>query len=457
MAQTHTANTPNTEPYFTLTPWRIAALAAAALLGLLAHHFIAQPIPARAAGIIVFCLVLWLSEAVPVFAPTLALFVLTPALLGPLDPAYHLKHVMLWAGEPVLILFFGGFTLGVAAAHHGIDHVIAHGALSAARGRPLLLVPMIAAATAFLSMWMSNIAAAALMIAAVGPLLRHQDTNLRAALLLAVAFGANLGGMATPIGTGPNAIALAAMPEGAAPTFLEWMAFAVPLTVLTLAAASALILLRHPVSGHLPLHEPPQPAEPSTQRPRLVATLAAVTIAAWLSEPLHGVPAPVVSLALATVLFGVGLLPATALRKIDWSTLIVIAGGIALGRLIEHTGLFSEFSARIAALETHPIILTGILVAASAVMSSLMSNTATATLLIPLATSLEPGRFELPILIAIGASFGMPFVISTPPNAMVVGAGLRPRELLWPGLILMLAGCLLITLTGRQALQILGL
>lgn len=439
------------------SPWRIAALAAAVLLGLLAHHFIEQPIPARAAGIIVFCLVLWLSEAVPVFAPTLALFVLTPALLGPLDPAYHLKHVMLWAGEPVLILFFGGFTLGVAAAWHGIDHVIAQAALRAARGRPTLLIPMLAAATAFLSMWMLNTAAAALMIAAIGPLLRHQDTNLRAALLLAVAFGANLGGMATPIGTGPNAIAIAAMPESTAPGFLEWMAFALPLTVLTLAGACVFILLRHPVSGQLPLHEPAPKPESTSKTPRLIAALAAATILAWLSEPLHGVPAPVVSLALTAVLFGTGLLPARALRLLDWSTLIVIAGGIALGRLVEHTGLFTHFATQLAALEAHPFVITGLLVTMTAFMSALMSNTATATLLIPLAMSIEPGRTELPILIAIAASFGMPFVISTPPNAMVVGAGLRPRELLWPGLILMLGGCILITLTGRQALHFLGL
>lgn len=436
--------------------WRQGAALAFAVLGAGACVvFFGANATGLATAIVFFCLALWLTEAVPVFVPTLAIFVLVPGLLGPLDPAFALRPVMLWAAEPVLILFFGGFVLGVAAAHHGIDHVIARWALQLAGGRGWALVAMLAGATAFLSMWMSNIAAAALMITTTGPLLRDGDRELRAALLLAVAFGANLGGMATPIGTGPNAIALATMPGGEI-TFIAWMAFALPITLGMLALACGLILLRHRVGGHRLPGIPAGGARQPGQHPRTVAALAGATIAAWLSEPLHGVPAPVVSLALAAVLFGGGLLPAGAIREIDWSTLIVIAGGIALGRLIEAASLLAPLSQQFADWDTHPLLLAGVLVSVSAFMSALMSNTATATMLIPIAHGLEPGGQVLPVLIAIGASFGMPFVISTPPNAMVVGAGLRQRDLMWPGLLLMITGCALVTLTGRVVLELLG-
>ena len=440
----------------TLKRWQAAAIGLAVICACVVGVLVPDPLTARAAAITAFCLILWLSEAVPVYVPTLALFTLVPALLASFSDDFALRNVMAWGAEPVLILFFGGFALGAAAAQHGIDHIIAGTALRMAGGRVWVLVIMLTMATAFLSMWMSNIAAAALMIVAVKPMLRHENAHLRAALLLAVAFGANLGGMATPIGTGPNAIALASMPQDKAISFLLWMAFALPLTFLMLAAACGLILLRHNVA-HLHLAHTPH-ASPDTpgQRPRIVAALAAATIAAWLSEPLHGVPAPLVALGLAVVLFGSGLLPAEALRKIDWSTLMVIAGGIGLGRLIEHTGLFHTLSARLAEIDTHPMALSALLIGASALMSALMSNTATATLLIPIAAAVEPGRVELPILIAIAASFGMPFVISTPINAMVVGAGLRQRDLVLPGVVLMVGGCALIALTGRQVLGLLG-
>jgi sodium-dependent dicarboxylate transporter 2/3/5 len=351
--------------------------------------------------------------------------------------------------DPVLALFFGGFVLGEAASVHGIDRLLARRAFLLAGGQVRWLVAVVLGVTAFLSMWMSNIAAAALMIAAMKPMFGSSPEGVRRALLVAVALGANLGGMATPIGTGPNAIALAQIP-GEPPSFLAWMAFALPLTVGSLVVAYGMLRVAHPL-GDQTLHVP-MAGTAEGERPLQVGGVALLAIAAWLLEPWHGVSAATVALALAAALFGTGLVPAARLRNVDWSTLLLIAGGLGLGELIERTGVLPSLASWLDAREAPPWLLRMALLSLAALMSALMSNTATAAMLIPLALALEPSSRALPILVAMAASFGMPFVISTPPNAMAVGAGASSRDLLWPGLVLMGGGCLVLALTGPAVL-----
>jgi sodium-dependent dicarboxylate transporter 2/3/5 len=144
------------------------------------------------------------------------------------------------------------------------------------------------------------------------------------------------------------------------------------------------------------------------------------------------------------------------LNSVDWATLALIAGGITLGNLLEQSGLVKTAAASVPWATLHPFMRLLLLCFASAFMSALMSNTATATMLIPLAGSLDPNP-STTVLIAIAASMGVPFVISTPPNAMVYGEGVKSRDLLFPGLILMILGCILITLTGSYVLGLMGI
>ena len=144
------------------------------------------------------------------------------------------------------------------------------------------------------------------------------------------------------------------------------------------------------------------------------------------------------------------------LGRLDWSTLLLIAGGIVLGRLLETSGLVDQVAGAIDWQALDPLARTVAVVFASALLSSLMSNTATATMLIPLAASIDPSP-ATPVLIAIGCSFGFPFVVSTPPNSMVAGAGARSSDLLALGLPLMLLGVLLVSLTGGAVLSAFGI
>ncbi|QSQ25461.1 anion permease [Pyxidicoccus parkwayensis] len=432
------------------------ALGGLGVVALVAGFGVEGPVASRAVLIGGACLVLWLTEVVPPFVPTLLLLGATPVLLGPVAADYRLGAVLTWAVDPVLVLFLGGFTLEVAAMRHGLDAAVARHVVRLSGGRPRLLLLLVMGGVAFLSMWMSNVAAAAMMLAALRPILQATPAGapLRPALLMGVALGANFGGMATPVGSGPNALAVSAAGAYSQVTFAGWMALALPLTVLMLGLGFALVLLRFPVRGLLSL--PAQTNEPLTRSGRRVLAVSAACVVAWLSEPLHGVPAPVVALGATALLFGSGLLKREDLGRLDWSTLLLIAGGIALGRLMEHSGLVARALAG-SDLGGWPVtVQLAVLVVAAALLSALMSNTGTAALLIPLAVQIHPAA-STPILVALGCSFGIPFVISTPPNAMAAGEGLASPELLKLGLPLMVAGCLLVSLTGPMVLRLFGL
>jgi sodium-dependent dicarboxylate transporter 2/3/5 len=437
---------------------RRALVVAVAIAALSAVAWVAIPDPVhrRVVALGGGALALWLSELVPPFVPTLALLAGVPLLLGDAGPEYRLGAVLGWVADPVLALFFGGFALGAAASRHGIDAWVAAAALALSGGSRRRLLALVMAATAVLSMWMSNIAAAAMMLAALRPLLRGRgpDDDGRSALLLGVAMAANLGGMSTPIGSGPNAIAIAALEPRVRITFVQWMSFATPLMLVALAVSLALIAVLHRVGGRF--DAPRLQATPRSGRARGLIVVFALAVGAWLTEPLHGVPAPLVALAVAAVLFGMGWLSGGDLGRIDWSTLILIAGGLVLGRLADASGLVAVLAERAAGLDLSPALRVTGLVALAATMSALMSNTASAALLIALVAGLGLPPSSA-VLIAIGTAFGVPFAISTPPNAMAVGEGLPARELLRVGLPLMLLGTLLVGLTGPHVLRVLGL
>jgi solute carrier family 13 (sodium-dependent dicarboxylate transporter), member 2/3/5 len=429
------------------SPRLMICLVVGATLAALSLSFIADPLQARAVAIASFCLVLWLGEAVPAFVPTLLLLAIVPMLLA--GPTYRLSSVMHWMADPVLVLFFGGFALGVAAQRHGIDASITSLAIHWSGGHRVRLLALVMSVTACLSMWMSNTAAAAMMLAALRPMIGGlaPGDSFRAALLVAIAVAANLGGMATPIGSPPNAIAVATLEVVHPISLLGWMVFGLPCMVVLLVIGFVLLRLRYgiratsapiPVTGMVPIQGRPAWA---------VMLVFSSMVLAWLTEPLHGIPVPVVAALGATVLFGSGLLSAGDLARIDWPTLILIAGGLGLGQLLQTSGSITAAAQAIDWTALPPSVRVAALVGVAAFMSAVMSNTATATMIIPLAYAIDPAP-ATPILVALGCSLGMPFAISTPPNALVYGEGLKASDLLLPGLVFMILGCVLVALAG---------
>lgn len=446
---------------------------AAAVLTLVA--FSGLGIPGRAAAIAGICLVLWLTGQVPVWAPTLILWAATAVLLGSGDSRFSLLAILRWSADPVLALFLGGFALAAAAQRHGVDRTVATIALKRAGKSATRLIAAAALATALLSMWMSNVAAAALMFNAFKPIWGREPEHspLRRSLLLAIALAADVGGIATPIGTGANGIAMAAVAHVHPISFIHWMAFGVPLAFgLVVAAVALIVTLLRPTTnssfnaslkaslGEQGDHDASEQSENeapkhSTGARRALGVLFGVTIVLWLSEPLHGIPAWLAALGAVVGLVALRILPLRDLLKIDWSTLLLVAGGIGMGGLLDRSGIVHSLAASLPLADTAPLLAIFVLCVFSALMASAMSNTGTAALMIPLALSLNPSP-STAILIAVAASLGMPFVVSTPPNAMAVAAGLPSSDLLVPGLILMIGGCALIALTGPFVLHAVG-
>ena len=415
-----------------------------------------DPLLKRATALAGACLVLWISELIPLYATTMLLIAGVALLLSPLNPKeFGLASVLRWSAQPVMALFFGGFALSVAGSKYGIDAHIASWLLRVSRGRRAALLAAIMGGTALLSMWMSNIAAAAMMIATLRPLLASQNHggSFRTALLLGIAFAANFGGMGTPLGTGPNLIAIGAVADQYRITFLQWMTFGVPLCVVMVLLAYALIALGYRVRGRAEVRIDSLQLRAMTTRSWLVVALFFAAVLAWLTEPLHGVAAAVVALALAAVLFATRLLDTADLAKLEWETLMLIAGGLTLGELFERSGLARAMAGMVEWSALPPIVLVLAFVFTCATLSAVASNTAAAAMLIQIGLSIVPTP-SFAVLVALGASMGVPFVISTPPNAMIYGqGGIRPRDLALPGLVLMLVGCMLLAALGPPVLH----
>ena len=422
-----------------------------------ALSLVPDAVHARASFLGGICLVLWLTELVPPFVPTLLLLVGTPLMLGRFGREYGLSSVLTWPADPVLALFIGGFALGAAAHRHGVDAMVARHVVSFSKHRQRAMVALVLGGTALMSMWMSNIAAAAMMLTALRPIIAdaRTDVRFRTTLLLSIAIGGNLGGMATPIGSGPNAIAIAAAAGQREINFMSWMGFGVPLVLGMLLFAYGLLVVRYRIAGEF-AHERAAPAVGSGGS-RWVIAVFSLAVVAWLSEPLHGMSAPLVALTVTAVLFGTGLLAKDDLARLDWPTLGLIAGGISLGRLIEHSGIFEQLALQVEWSQYPRGALLAALVFVAALLAAVMSNTGTAALLIPLAMSLAPSP-STAVIVAIATSFGMPFTISTPPNAMAYSeGGLSATDLLAIGLPIMIVGCVVVTLTGGAVLSLFGL
>lgn len=422
---------------------------------LLAIH---EAIIQRAVIVAGVCLVLWLTEVVPPYVPTFVLWALTPLLLFGFGNQFELSRVLGWSANPVLALFLGGFALSVAAKRHGIDTFITHHAVRLSRGSKFFLLVLTMAATASLSMWMSNVAAAAMMIAALHSLLGGvpKHDSFRRALLMGIAIAANFGGIATPIGTGPNAIAIAAVSNQFHITFTVWMLFALPLALGLLALALLILSFRFQIRGQASNLGEVRVTKIDA-RGASVMILFFITVLAWLTEPVHGITAAVIALSATALLFGSGLLGREDLARVDWSTLLLIAGGIGLGNLLDQSGTVRLASASLPWQQFPPTARLFMLCFVSASLSALMSNTAAVTMLVPLAAGIDPAP-STAILIAIAASLGIPFAISTPPNAMIYGeGGITFSDLAVPGLVLMVIGCVIVAVSGPFVLHLVGI
>ncbi|MCP3973390.1 MAG: DASS family sodium-coupled anion symporter [bacterium] len=418
----------------------------------------------RVLAVFLLAIVLWVTEAIPLYA-TAALVILLEivmvsdqAVVGLPDglavPEYRTFFNAL--AHPVLMLFLGGFFLARGSSKYRLDRALAGVLLKPFGDRPAMIMLGLMLITAGFSMFMSNMATTATMIAVVLPVVAKLDPadRLRPALILSIPVAANIGGMGTPVGTPPNAIAVGQLASaGIEVSFAKWMALAVPGVVVLLLVAWWLMGRAFPtVTESIDLGM--KADFDRSNAAKIFYVTFAVTVALWLTEAVHGLPSGVTGFLPVVVLLATGLFGAEDLRRVQWDVLWLVAGGIALGVGVAQSGLDEWLVGRVAWENFGSIAIVALLAAVALVLSTVISNSAAANLLVPLGLSmaLSPAVDVDPLLagffIAIGASLAMALPISTPTNAVAYSTGeVSTRDMARVGLIVGAVGLVVFLLS----------
>jgi sodium-dependent dicarboxylate transporter 2/3/5 len=444
----------------------------------------------RLAAILVLVVALWVSEALPLAVS---------ALLGPLL-AIVLRVVpapkaLAAFADPIIFLFIGSFIIAEAMYAHGLDRRIAFTALSSkvigrSAGRLLLVFGGVSVA---LSMWISNTATAAMMFPIGLSIVSHLSTQPIAAhprfrrfattLMLITAFGASIGGMATPIGTPPNLIGVGMLREtvGARISFFRWMVMGLPISLTLYAVLATGFWLAGARGLQLPegtaalvRRELDRLGRVSRgQRNVIVAFVTTVflwvfpgllAVAGLRESPLGrayeaSMPEAAAALTGAILLF---VLPvdwrqrqftmswAQAVR-IDWGTILLFGGGLALGSMAFSTGLAASIGHTVTGWvpSRHPLPFTVLFTCFAAGLSEMTSNTASASMVVPIAIAVSRAAGISPIEPALGATIGASICfmlpVSTPPNAIAYSSGHVPiGTMIRYGVGLSVAACVVV-------------
>jgi len=385
---------------------------------------------------------LWITESIPPFS--VGIFLVAMLLLGfgtdfiieesfPVD-----TYISTWTSN-VIWLLLGGFFLAKGMSVVGLDQSLFRYTIKRFGEEPQNLLLGLMYTTAFGSMVMSNTATTAMMISSVLPLIIMigKDAAFSRALLIGIPAAASVGGIGTIIGSTPNAIAVGALQEaGIHITFAAWMAFGFPMAILMVWLFWLFLIRRFALKGiQLDLSSIKEnifKANP-THRIAVIITLI-ITIGLWLTEPLHGIPVSGTSAVPIVLLTLTKVVTAEHVRSLPWDTLMLVAGGLALGIALVQVGLAEIIMKEIKSLDM-PIVMIAVLFAYIGVLiSNVMSNTAAASILIPLAITLPTiWGISVPVIVALSCSCALLLPVSTPSNAISYATGLIKQKEFRPG------------------------
>ncbi|MCQ4294859.1 DASS family sodium-coupled anion symporter [Pseudomonas stutzeri] len=425
-------------------------------------------------GLAVLMAVWWSTEAIPIPATSLL-----PILLIPLLDIDTLAKATAPYANPTIFLFLGGFLLGLAMQRWNLHRRIALRTLLAVGNQPSRQIAGFMIATAFISMWVSNTATSIMMLpiglSVIGLLIAGSDEKESArfsvALLLGIAYSASVGGIATLIGTPPNALLAAFMRENydVEIGFGQWMLLGLPLSIgmlifiwwsltrrgFVLAGGDSRGLLEKEMAA----------LGPMSRAEKMVAVVFVLAALAWIFQPLlagyvDGVNDTSIAMAAAIMLFlipvnlreRVFLMDWEQANKAPWGVLLLFGGGLSLAGVIGASGLAEWIAGSLGTFDALPLLLMIALVVAVIIfLTEITSNTATAAAFLPLlgalavAQGLSPEMLAIPAAVAASCAFMMP--VATPPNAIVFGTGQLPiQAMIKAGFVLNLFGVLLVSL-----------
>lgn len=406
-------------------------------------------------SILVFVAILWLTEAIHV-SITALLIPLLAVFLGVFNTQTALNNF----SNSIIFLFLGGFALAAALHKQKLDQAIADKVLLLARGKMSVAVFMLFGVSAGLSMWISNTATAAMMLPLVLGVMTKLDAkknhNTFLFVLLGIAYSASIGGIATLVGSPPNAIAAAEVGL----SFTEWMKLGVPISLVLMPIAILVLytMTKPDLSHKFDLDH--QPVE-WTNGKMITLAIFLLTVTLWIfSKPINAMLGGFAKFDTLVAVGAILLLGASRAvewkdieKTTDWGVLILFGGGICLSNVLKATGT-SVFLAHSLSgfLEQAGILLTILAVVAFVVfLTEFASNTASAALLVPvfatIAEALGMSPVILSALIAVAASCAFMLPVATPPNAIVFGTGhIKQKEMMRIGFVLNIACIAALTL-----------
>ena len=425
----------------------------------------------RVIAIFVFTAMMWILEVIPTWTTSVVAIVsilLTTSNKGlgfliakeNVGALTNYKDIMAAFADPVIMLFLGGFVLAFAATKVGLDVQLAKVMLKPFGTNPKTVLLGVLLVIGIFSMFMSNTATAAMMLTFLTPVLATlpKDGGGRISLALAIPIAANIGGMGTPIGTPPNAIALGALQEaGYNITFAGWMLRMVPYVILMLVIAWFLLMKLYPFKAKsIELKIEGQEIKATPFQKYVVWVTFALTIILWVGESVFKINSNIVAMIPFAVFSATGIMKARHLEHINWAVLWMVAGGFALGTALNQTGLASTLIKTIPFASWNALIVMLVGGFICYFLSNFISNSASANLVVPIlivvgkAMAGNPG-FEalggVPAMIigvAICASLAMCLPVSTPPNALAHSTGMiTTKQMATVGIIIGAVGLVL--------------
>ncbi len=399
---------------------------------------------------------LWITEAIPPFAVGLLVFgfliFAMNSYYSEVDPenvqAHYIEYINSWSSS-VIWLMLGGFFMAEAMRKTQLDRMVFRLSISRFGTKPKFILLGLMLTTALFSMIMSNTATTAMMIASVMPFIKSldEDSPFAKAMLLGISGAASIGGMGTLIGSPPNAIAVEALNNhGVDIGFLEWMMVGFPLAIVFTLLFWLLLTKRYiPRIKEMVIKVEEEKRDLSDTlrrfekiKKRVVLGVLSLTLILWLTEKVHGIPASVVSLLPIILLTMSGIISGDDVRRLPWDTLMLVAGGLALGLAIKETGLAALYVEKIQQFDLNFYVLILFFGFLTVILSNIMSNTATATILIPVGIILTfKNPVVLPLVIGLCASAALFLPISTPPNAIAYSTGkLQQKDFRFGGISL---------------------
>ncbi|MBQ5984316.1 MAG: SLC13/DASS family transporter [Bacteroidales bacterium] len=428
----------------------------------------------RVIALFVFAALMWIFEIIPNWTTSLLVIVISLLTVSDkgigffckpeLGQLVGYKSLMAAFADPVVMLFLGGFVLAIMAEKYGLDVTLARFLLKPFGTNPKMVLLGFLIVIAIFSMFMSNTATAAMMLAFLAPVLAvlPADDKGKIGLALSIPVAANLGGIGTPIGTPPNATAVKFLAEaGCEVTFMEWAVRMVPYVLIMLFVAWLLLQLFFPFKTKKLVLEIPENKRKADWKTYVVWITFIGTILLWATEQWTKINSNVVALIPLGVLTACGIFTKDDIKEINWTVLWLVAGGFALGTCLQGTGLAKVL---INAIPFGSMSVVLILVVAGLVcyfLSNFISNSATAALLIPILIVVAEGMADpaaannanfvalggtqaMISFIAVCASIAMLFPISTPPNAIAASTGLvETKEMAKVGIIVGVIGFVL--------------